>query len=991
MKTTSIGKAFLLLIFLTLWNAVNGGLNTLYMAFAALAASVLISWAGVRIAAALLRSEATLPEQLFAGESAPIELKLTNRAFFPLMGVSIVSKSGRTRTGDIPARGSRTEVISYRFMQRGLTDATDISAEFRFPFGIFAMRAPIRIVGALVFPREEQLSGRPELHRATFEEISIPRRGAGDELWGLREYAAGDDIRLISWKLTAKLGRPVVREFAETVGERVIIDAAGSPPGEAAERSISEAAATARFFIDEGSEVKLSTDEGDIDFGRGLIHLGLILKKLALLGDGGRRRTTGAPPKLSEPAPNLKLLGWATLFFSAIAAASLFLAEGIDYATKVAVAGSVALGFAFDRRGSHPIPAFILNIAGLAVIAAEFAIDLPARGLLPGLTHLIGWALIDRSLSRKNARDLHTIALISALLFIVVSWQTISPIYLAAFAAIAFASSIWCAVASGAVSRIDRRAAMSIAAVAAATLLLAGAIFAATPRVANPRFARMMRQLGLSNLVAPEHAIVKLADRISLGDFEGVRTSGRRVMQVRVTGIEVPKNAAIYVRGGALDRFDGKTWSRSHYDFPYDYFGRPIFSSNGRALYEKRGDVYAAPGYGAGRPEAIAEFFIYPMATALVFSIGDPSSIAGDALMPSFDLTGTVQSTSTYDRGGHYTVSSKSFDIRLDEAIEGYDDALATLYMGLPMDDGVRAAAQIAREVAGSTTSTEGKADAIEDFLRKKFSYSYLGAHGRQSLKEFLTQTRAGNCEYFATAMAVMLRALGIPSRVAIGYMSAERSQVGEFFDVRDSDGHAWVEAYLPGRGWASFDPTPEAGPPAESALPFGRELTRYILGMQMSWYRYIIGYDFYLQQDVLGSILARWRDIAASVAAAAAAFASVLAGAAALRRYAPRRRHAAPPAGLRIWLDAEELLARFGFRRRSGQTPFEFAREVSNALPEVTSAMKFVAAFYAARYAGSDADEANSAFAEMAAQLGRHGEATISFKKQGIPHGKTL
>ena len=79
---------------------------------------------------------------------------------------------------------------------------------------------------------------------------------------------------------------------------------------------------------------------------------------------------------------------------------------------------------------------------------------------------------------------------------------------------------------------------------------------------------------------------------------------------------------------------------------------------------------------------------------------------------------------------------------------------------------------------------------------------------------DFLFRYRSGHCEYFATAMVLMLRSQGIPARFVTGFLGGENNRLG-YYIVRQSNAHAWVEAYLPDSGWTVFDPTPPAGRPA--------------------------------------------------------------------------------------------------------------------------------------------------------------------------------
>ncbi len=100
---------------------------------------------------------------------------------------------------------------------------------------------------------------------------------------------------------------------------------------------------------------------------------------------------------------------------------------------------------------------------------------------------------------------------------------------------------------------------------------------------------------------------------------------------------------------------------------------------------------------------------------------------------------------------------------------------------------------------------------AIQSRLRTHYHYSldYDRRGDDDPLLEFLLRDRHGHCEYFASAMALLSRALGVPARVVGGYRVLERNDVGDYYIVRERDAHAWVEAWLPGKGWLSYDPTP--------------------------------------------------------------------------------------------------------------------------------------------------------------------------------------
>ena len=105
-------------------------------------------------------------------------------------------------------------------------------------------------------------------------------------------------------------------------------------------------------------------------------------------------------------------------------------------------------------------------------------------------------------------------------------------------------------------------------------------------------------------------------------------------------------------------------------------------------------------------------------------------------------------------------------------------------------------------------------AKAIESALQNDYGYSLqMKAGGVDPLTDFLFNVKAGHCEYFSTAMAILLRTHGIAARVVNGFLPGEYNDAANAFTVRQSDAHSWVEVYFPeSRAWVTFDPTPPAG-----------------------------------------------------------------------------------------------------------------------------------------------------------------------------------
>jgi hypothetical protein len=191
-----------------------------------------------------------------------------------------------------------------------------------------------------------------------------------------------------------------------------------------------------------------------------------------------------------------------------------------------------------------------------------------------------------------------------------------------------------------------------------------------------------------------------------------------------------------------------------------------------------------------------------------------------------------------------------------------YPQKIRQTYLQLPpkLD---RRIGELARRMAGTANNPFDKAIAIETYLRTNFAYTLklAGKPGADPLPYFLFETRAGHCEYFASAMAVMLRTLGIPSREVNGFLPGEYNDVAGDYIVRGSDAHSWVEAYFPGSGWITFDPTPPASPDAGGVLS---RLALYMDWVQLTWNEWIINYDF-SHQAVLARNVGRasmdWRE----------------------------------------------------------------------------------------------------------------------------------
>jgi hypothetical protein len=258
----------------------------------------------------------------------------------------------------------------------------------------------------------------------------------------------------------------------------------------------------------------------------------------------------------------------------------------------------------------------------------------------------------------------------------------------------------------------------------------------------------------------------------------------------------------------------------------------------------------------------------------------------------------------------------------------------------------------------------------------------------KDPISNFLFERKQGHCEYFASAMAVMLRSIGIPSRLVNGFSGGEFNDLTSQYVIRESDAHSWVEAYIPGQGWMEFDPTPAAEPHAQTKW---ERFLLYIDAMNSFWRDWVVNYDLgrqlRLTQDAgrgsrelvshaqswavgkYDATLAWARRVQGRVGTSAlkwvlrafAVFLLLILAAGVPRLLATlsrfrlaRRPERAPQMAASIWYQKMlKVLARRGWQKAPAQTPDEFAA----AIPDETLKQRvttFTEHYENARFGGS-------------------------------------
>jgi transglutaminase-like putative cysteine protease len=296
---------------------------------------------------------------------------------------------------------------------------------------------------------------------------------------------------------------------------------------------------------------------------------------------------------------------------------------------------------------------------------------------------------------------------------------------------------------------------------------------------------------------------------------------------------------------------------------------------------------------------------------------------------------------------------------------------------------------QLARQITDSESSPYRRAAAIERYLITQYGYTLQlpSQPPADPLADFLFHRRRGHCEYFASSMAVLLRTVGIASRVITGFRGAQFNQINSSYIVRASDAHSWVEAYIPGAGWTAFDPTPASDTPLTNLWTRSQ---LYLDAAREFWREWIINYDAGHQQAIsVAGIRQSRRSIAGFRLWTARLYQRMLRSARRIHhaathdpirllrpalilvailllialplaaiRLSTLRRDASPLISPRstasiFYLRMTRRLARKGYRRSPSQTPSEFVDSISDpALRQ--SVLRFTSAYERARFGGS-------------------------------------
>lgn len=402
------------------------------------------------------------------------------------------------------------------------------------------------------------------------------------------------------------------------------------------------------------------------------------------------------------------------------------------------------------------------------------------------------------------------------------------------------------------------------------------------------------------------------------------RLSDRVVMQVR------SPQAALW-RGLGYDTYDGTRWTTSN----------ETVVALGRAFDASFGVPPPIEGQGiVPTQRVLSTFYVQTDLPNVVFGAFRQDQVYFPAAGVTADAYGSIRSPILLENGVVYSVISEvpapdpellraSATLAVDPAPQ---DSLQP-YLQLPSTLPERVV-RLAERITADAPTTYDAVVAVETWLRENTRYDLdvpPDPPGVDAVDFFLFERRAGFCEHIASSMAILLRAVGIPTRLVTGFGPGDRNPFTGYWDVRASDAHAWVEVLYPGAGWISYDPT--FGVPVADPGISGRFIAPEVLRAIGRFFSAVI------PEPVREGAKAIGRAIASAVDAWPAAIAAmaVLAAGVIVRR---RRRRAQrelgpPPAGAaKAFAELEETMAARGHPRAEHQTAGEFLRSLRPFLP---------------------------------------------------------
>jgi protein-glutamine gamma-glutamyltransferase len=339
---------------------------------------------------------------------------------------------------------------------------------------------------------------------------------------------------------------------------------------------------------------------------------------------------------------------------------------------------------------------------------------------------------------------------------------------------------------------------------------------------------------------------IGFSESVTLGTIGELKKENKTVMRVRVEGDAVSRGKSLRWRGVALDYFTGKSWKKSVNDEP-------------ETRVENNQGLYQLGSVGNSRNLTVQTFYLEPFYIPYLFGAPRVVAFQGSFLLVRRDKEDSISITRDESSRTTYTVYSDTFEpdpeILRKDAEDYPPDSSRHLQLPRNLDPRITELTQKIVKQSGAANRYDA-ARAIESHLQTDYGYTLnLKAGGDEPLSDFLFNIREGHCEYFASAMVIMLRTQGVAARLVNGFQTGEYNDASGAYTVTTSDAHSWVEAYFPETNtWVTFDPTPAAGRETSARSGVSAFIGKYADALEMFWIQYVVGYDSKEQRSLASS-----------------------------------------------------------------------------------------------------------------------------------------
>jgi len=350
--------------------------------------------------------------------------------------------------------------------------------------------------------------------------------------------------------------------------------------------------------------------------------------------------------------------------------------------------------------------------------------------------------------------------------------------------------------------------------------------------------------------------VIGFSGRVDLGEVGVLRSDPTLVLRVEVPNLPdpPPSRLPLHLRGTALDAYDGRAWTQSE--------------SWKRAVETEAGIVPIDDRWPDSAMDPVMRIDLEPIDPPVMFL---PPYASGMRLKTRATVGPEAQASAFKGPEGEFRYQpiddrGIKYDIFLSPKRLPTFRKLAAAerwrYLVVPKNLPERIK-DLAATWAKDAKSPLERARAIEHHLRTDYRYDLASPSGKdpQPLDHFLFESKRGHCEFYSTAMAIMLRTLDVPTRNVTGFVGGSYNRFGRFYAVRQGDAHSWVEAWIDEMGWLTFDPTPPAdAAPKSEIVGVWAYLRDLIEATSQRWDRHVVSYDLSQQVSLFNSLTSRYR-----------------------------------------------------------------------------------------------------------------------------------